>query len=294
MLKNFEDLKARVLASAKAKVIALAAAEDAAALEAIRDAESELGLDYLLVGETDKILSAAQEANFAVDDAKIVHADSHEAAAKTAVGLVKEGRAHVLMKGKLATGTLLKAVVDKEGGIRTGGLMSHLAVLSSPNYHKLIFTTDGGMVTAPDFAQKRGIVENSVGFLRGLGYEMPKVAALAAVEVVNEKMPETVHAAELAKCGIDGCIIEGPLSFDIAISTESAKIKGSQSQIAGDTDIFLAPDIAAANIMSKALIYLGNAKMAGCVLGASAPIVLVSRGAGAEEKMLSILLTMAV
>jgi len=297
MLKNFEALKQKVLSSETQKTIALAAAEDAASLSAIALAEKQLGLKYVLVGDKDKILHITAEVGFAVDESQIIQANSHEEAAKIAVSLVREGKADILMKGKLQTGTLLKAVVDKDNGIRRGGLMSHLAVLESPNYHKLIFTTDGGMVVGPDMTQKRDILENAVDFLRQLGYEMPKVAALAAVENINEKMPETVDAGHLANLNHSGeiknCIIEGPLSFDLAISAEPAKIKGVDSQISGETDIFLAPDIATANIMSKALIYLGGAKMAGCVLGAQAPIVLVSRGASSEEKMLSIMLTMA-
>ena len=297
-MKSFADLKQRVLARGHKKVIALAAAADTAALEAIRDARTELGVGYILVGDKTEILAAAQKARFDVDENKILQADSEAGAAAAAVHLVKERSADILMKGKLQTGVLLKAVVDKEKGIRRGGLMSHMAVLESPNYHKLIYITDGGMVTSPNLEQKQAILDNSLGFLVGLGYETPKVAALAAVEVVNEKMPETVDAQELAKLNlsgkIPGCIIEGPLSFDLAISRESAKIKGIESRVAGDADIFLTPDIATGNIMSKALIYLGNAKMAGCVLGAAAPIILVSRGASAEEKMLSILLTMAV
>jgi len=298
MLKSFEQLKQKVMASKQKRVIAVAAAADAAALSAICDAQKELGVDYVLIGDKAAVLAAAGGVGFAVDESKIIHADSDEAAAKAAVALVRDGKADVLMKGKLQTGTLLKAVVDKERGIRQGGLMSHVAVLESPFYHKLIFVTDGGMVTAPDLGQKRGIAENAVRFLHQLGYETPKVAALAAVETVNDKMPETVDAAALTRLQRDGeiagCVIDGPLSIDLAVSAASAKIKGFESPVAGDADIFLAPDIAAGNIMAKTLIYLGGAKMAGCVLGAKVPIILVSRGASAEEKMLSILLTMAV
>jgi len=297
MLKSFEQLKQKVMTNKQKRVIAVAAAADAAALSAICDAQKELGIDYVLIGDKAAVLAAGGGVGFAVDEGKIIHVDSDEAAAEAAVGLVREGAADVLMKGKLQTGTLLKAVVDKENGIRQGGLMSHIAVLESPFYHKLIFSTDGGMVTAPDLAQKRGIVENAVDFLHKLGYDMPKVAALAAVEVVNDKMPETVDAAALSALNrdgeISGCTIGGPISIDLAVSAESAKIKGFESPVAGDADIFLAPDIAAGNIMAKTLIYLGNAKMAGCVLGAKVPIILVSRGASAEEKMLSILLTVA-
>jgi len=298
LLLSFDALKEKVKARAQKRVIAVAAAADTAALAAIADAEKELGVDYVLIGDKAAILAEADSVGFAVSHTKIIEADSDETAAETAVGLVREGRADILMKGKLQTGALLKAVVDKSAGIRQGGLMSHVAVLESPFYHKLIFVTDGGMVTAPGLEQKRGIAENAVRFLHQLGYETPKVAALTAVEVVNDKMPETVDAAALAQLQRDGemmgCIIDGPLSIDLAVSAESAKIKGFASDVAGDADIFLAPDIAAGNIMAKTLIYLGGAKMAGCVLGAKAPIILVSRGASAEEKMLSILLTMAV
>lgn len=298
MLKNFDDLKSRVLKIKEKKVIALACAADVASLEALRDASRELGVDYLLIGDATAILDAAKSVNFDITQEKIVQANNEADAAEIAVNLVREGRADILMKGKMQTATLLKAVVDKEKGIRTGGLMSHMAVLECPAYHKLIYITDGGMVTQPDLEQKRSILLNSVDFLQKMGYDAPKAALLAAVEAVNPKMQETVDADALTQANnsgeISGCIVEGPLSFDLAISAESAKTKGVESRVAGDADIFLLPDIAAGNIMSKALIYLAGAKMAGCILGAAAPIIVVSRGAGAEEKMLSILLTMAV
>ncbi|MCL2397811.1 MAG: bifunctional enoyl-CoA hydratase/phosphate acetyltransferase [Defluviitaleaceae bacterium] len=298
MLKSFGELKAKVLAAGQKKVIALASAADEASLEAIRDAQQALGVECLFIGDNDSIIAMAEKVGLDIKSDNIIHTNSHQQAAELAVGLVRDGKADVLMKGQLPTGTLLKAVVDKDRGIRTGGLMSHVAVLESPSYHKLMFITDGGMVTGPNLEQKQAILDNCVTFAAGLGYNMPKVAVLAAVETVNDKMPETVDAGRLAEMNrageIGGGIIEGPLSFDLAISAESAKIKGFTSQVAGDSDIFLAPDIATGNILSKALIYLGGAKMAGCVLGAAAPIILVSRGASAEEKMLSILLAMAV
>ncbi|MCL2573053.1 MAG: bifunctional enoyl-CoA hydratase/phosphate acetyltransferase [Defluviitaleaceae bacterium] len=298
MLKNFEELKGKVLKIKEKKVIALACAADAASLEALRDAEKELGVDYLLIGDAAAILDVAGKVGFDIDQEKILQADDEVTAAEMAVTLVCEGRADILMKGKMQTASLLKAVVDKEKGIRTGGLMSHMAVLECPAYHKLIYITDGGMVTQPDAEQKRGILMNSVDFLRQMGYEMPKAAVLAAVEAVNPKMQETVDAAALAEANakgeLAGCIVEGPLSFDLAISAESAKTKGVESHVAGDVDIFIAPEMATGNILAKSLIYLAGAKMAGCILGAKAPIIVVSRGAGAEEKMLSILLTMAV
>jgi phosphate butyryltransferase len=298
VLKNFGELKDRVLQNKGKKVIALACAADVSSLEALRDAVRELGVDYLLVGGTDAVLEAARKVDFDVDPKKIIQADDEAAAAEIAVSLAREGRADILMKGKMQTAALLKAVVDKERGIRTGGLMSHMAVLSCHAYHKLMYVTDGGMVTQPDFDQKRAILQNSVGFLRQMGYDAPKVAVLAAVEAVNPKMQETVDAAALAEANRAGdlanCIVEGPLSYDLAVSAESAKAKGVDSRVAGDADIFLMSDIAAGNILSKALIYMAGAKMAGCILGAKVPVIVVSRGAGPEEKMLSILLTMAV
>ena len=298
MLKNFAELKEKVLAAKERRVIALACAADEHSLEAIRDARKALGVDYLLIGDKCAIMQIAEKVGFAIEDNKIIHADTPEEAAQVAVGFVREGKADILMKGQLPTATLLKAVVDKEQGIRQGGLMSHVAVLESPNYHKLMFITDGGMVTGPGLEQKKAILENCVRFVHQLGYDMPKAAALAAVEVVNEKMPETVDAGNLARMNeegeIGGCVVEGPLSFDLAISEESTRIKGIKSRVAGDVDIFIAPEMATGNILAKSLIYLGDAKMAGCVLGAKVPIILVSRGASAEEKMLSILLTMAV
>ena len=295
MFANFAALKNSVL-NKSPKTIVVAAAADLNSLEAIRDAEKELNLKYLLVGEAAKIKQIAAGIGFAVNAEAIIDAATEEEAAAKAVELIRNGSAEVLMKGNLQTATLLKAVLDKEAGIRDGGLLSHLTVLEVPTYNKLMFITDAGMNINPDLAQKVSIVENAVKFMNNLGYNCPSVAVLAAVETVNEKMPETVDAkalVELNKNGeISGCLIEGPLSFDLAVSPESAAIKGVNSQISGDVDLFLVPNIATGNIMCKALIYLGNAKMAGCVLGAKAPIILVSRGATAEEKLLSILLAL--
>jgi phosphate butyryltransferase len=296
MLKNFEALKE--LARGKGpKTIAVAAAEDAHTLEALKDLTAQTSARLRLVGDRAKIEPLCAEAGLAVDGAGIVEASGEEDAAAKAVALVACGEADVLMKGKLQTGTLLKAVLNKETGIRAGGIMSHLAVVESPGYHKLLYITDGGMNPAPDAQQKKAILENAVAFMRALGYDRPNAAALAAVETVSDKMPETADAAELARLNrsgeISGCLVEGPLSFDLAMSRESAAIKGVEVEMAGEADVLLMPNISAGNIMSKSLLYLGGAKMAGCILGAKAPIVLVSRGATAEEKFLSFLLTMA-
>lgn len=294
MFENFNSLKANALKKGSKK-IAVASAADVHSLEAIRDAKKELNIKYWLAGDFDKIMQISHEIKFDIEPEAIIRADSEEEAALKAVELVKNGKAEILMKGNLQTSTLLRAVLDKETGISSGGLLSHLAVLESPYYPRLMFITDGGMNIAPDFSQKKAILENSLSFMSKLGYNCPNVAVLAASESVSEKMQETLDASalvEMNKSGeIAGCNIEGPLSFDLAVSPESAAIKGFNSKISGEVDLFLMPNISAGNIMSKALIYLGGAKMAGCVLGAKAPIILVSRGASAEEKLLSILLT---
>ena len=293
MLKDFNALR-DILGNNAKKTIAVAAAQDEHTLEAVFDAAKEFGVDYILTGNKNEILAVCAKLEQTIDESKIIDTEGDEEAAKAAVSLIRDKKSDILMKGKLQTATLLKAVLNKEWGIRAGSVMSHMAVLECPKHDRLLFMSDGGMIPYPDLEQKRGILENGVSFMRSLGYEKPNVAALAAVETVSDKMPETVDAAELTKLNatgeISGCIVEGPLSFDLAISSEAAEIKGIKGQVSGKTDMLLMPNISTGNIMSKALLYLGGAKMAGCVLGAKVPIVLVSRGATAEEKRLSILL----
>ena len=202
------------------------------------------------------------------------------------------------MKGKLQTATLLSAVVNKETGIRTGKLMSHLTLLEIPGYHKLLAVSDGGMVISPDLKNKKDILCNSVEALHSLGVDCPKTAVLCAVETVNSKMPETEDAKALKDASINGefpnCSIEGPISFDLTVSKESADIKGYSSPVTGDADLIIVPSMATGNIMCKSLIYMANATMAGCILGAKVPIVLTSRGSSEKEKLLSIALCAAL
>jgi len=296
MLKNFSDIK--TLAAGRGQMsIAIAAAEDTNTIRALKDLREHLPVKYYLVGDMLKVNSACAEAGLDAASHEIIATASDEESASKAVELCKNGTASILMKGELGTATLLKAVLCKENGIRQGGLISHLAVLECPTYHKLMFMTDGGINPTPDLDKKQAILENTIQFMHRLGLTNPKVAALCAVETISDKMPETVDAAELVRRNqegeITGCLVEGPLSFDLAISAESAKIKGIKSQVAGDADVFLMPNISTGNVMSKALLYLAGAKMAGCVLGVKVPIVLTSRGATAEEKLLSFLLTLA-
>ncbi|HSL93909.1 MAG TPA: bifunctional enoyl-CoA hydratase/phosphate acetyltransferase, partial [Bacillota bacterium] len=213
-------------------------------------------------------------------------------AAKAAVKLVKDGKAQMLMKGLVGTADILRAVLDRENGLRTDKILSHVAILEVPAYHKLLFMTDGGQNIAPDLAQKKEITQNAVDMARALGNPRPKVAALAALELVNPKMPATVDARalmEMAQSGeLENCIVEGPIAFDGAISAEAAAHKGMKSEVAGDVDVLVVPFIEVGNVLYKSLVYLANTRVAGLIAGASAPIVLTSRSDSHEAKLLSI------
>jgi len=276
------------------KTIVVAAAHDIHTLEAVYSAAGEFPMQYILVGDRKRILDISSALGVRVAEDAIIDCGDSVGCARAAVSLIREGRGDVLMKGLIETGVLLKAVLDKDAGIRDSNVMSHLAILEIPAYHKVVMITDGGILTAPSMAQKVEIVRNAVAFLHRIGLRQPKIAALCASETVSEKIPETVDAAQLqAMCErgeLGDCLLEGPISFDIAIEPEAARVKGSASKITGDVDVLLVPNITAGNVLAKGLISWGGARMAGCVVGAKAPIVLASRGATAEEKLLSILL----
>jgi len=294
MFRSFSDIDRGAIETHRTLVVA--AAHDIHTLEAVFEAAKELGTQYILVGDREKIISLSSDIGYSPGSETIVDAIDTPTCASIAVDLIRTGSGNALMKGIIETGTLLKAVLNKESGIRGSGILSHLALLESPGYHKLIGVTDGGMIPSPTLEQKIGIVKNAVGFFNHIGYEKPKVAALCASETISPKIQETVEAAELqAMCresGLGDCLLEGPISFDLAISKESAEIKSFKSEISGETDILLVPNITVGNVFMKGQIYWAGAKMAGCILGAEAPIVLASRGASAEEKLLSILISM--
>ena len=291
MFKDFTKLTGKI--STQSATLVAAAAHDKHTLEAIYNAAGKYNFNYLLVGDRDQIVSISSGLGVSPDPDTIIDGKDDTDCARTAVDLIRNGSGTVLMKGLLETGTLLKEVLNKETGIRDSNILSHLAVLEVPGYHKLIGITDGGMIPYPDLEQKADIVRNAAAFFRGLGYKCPKIAALCASETVSEKMQETVDASHLqsmcSRGNLGDCFLEGPVSFDIAVSRESALTKGFSSEISGEADIFLVPNISTGNILAKGLIYWANAKMAGVVLGAKAPIVLVSRAASPEEKLLSIL-----
>lgn len=295
--RNFSEMTDRLQKQERIKKVAVASAQDQHALEAVLQARRDRIVEPVLVGDREKISALLEQLGEDPEGFQIVTADSDAVAAATAVRLIREGKADFLMKGKLATADLLKAVVEKETGLRMGSIMSHLAIHEIPGYHKLLGITDGGMVLSPTLEEKKKLIENAIAVFHNLGCETPKVAVLAAVETVNPKMPETVDAEALKKMNqagtLPGCIVEGPISYDLTMSKESAEIKGFQSPVTGDADLLLVPDIAAGNILGKALAYSAGSKMAGMIIGAKVPIVLTSRGATAEEKYLSLVLSAA-
>jgi phosphate butyryltransferase len=275
------------------KRIAVAAAQEAAALEAAVDSwMSGLG-EPILVGNPAAIEELAGSLGLDVSRFEKVSAKDPAAAAAEAVRLVRSGDADVLMKGMVETSVILKAAFDKETGLNAGRLASHVAVMEIASYHKLLFVTDAAINIAPDIRAKLDIVANAVQAARSLGVETPKVAMLAAVEKVNwERMSCTVDAAAITQMNrrgqVKSCVVDGPLALDNAVSAESARIKKIDSPVAGDADILVAPDIEAGNILYKCLLDLGGAKGAGIVMGAASPIVLTSRADSARTMLASI------
>jgi len=280
--------------SGKVMKIVIAAAEDGEVLEAVKQASSEGIVDAVLVGDPNKISDVAKSRNIDVSSFEVISAKNDEEAAMKAVQAVSSGKGDLLMKGFIKTSTLLKAVLNKEWGLRTGNLLSHLFLFEVPRLGKVIGLTDGGLNTYPGLQEKVAIVNNAVSCYHALGVDTPKVAALAAVEVVNPDMPCTLDAAALVQMNrrnqIKGCIIDGPLALDNAVSIEAAKHKGIVSEVAGSPDILLVPDIEAGNLLGKVILFMANGAGAGVVLGAKVPVVLTSRGDTARTKALSIAL----
>ena len=245
----------------------------------------------ILVGPADKIREVAMKAGIDLSKSTIVDAPHSHAAAARAVELVRQGKAELLMKGSLHTDELLGAVIARETGLRTGRRLSHVFIMDVPTYHKVLIVTDAAINIAPALDDKADICQNAIDLAVSFGVPKPKVAILAAVETVNSKMPATIDAACLCKMADRGQIrdglLDGPLAFDNAISKEAARIKGIQSDVAGDPDILLVPDLEAGNMLAKQLSFLANADSAGLVLGARVPIILTSRADSVRSRIAS-------
>jgi phosphotransacetylase len=252
----------------------------------------ELGLIRpILAGPMSKIQEVAQAANLNLNGIQIIDTPHSHGSAAKAVELVRQGQAELLMKGSLHTDELLGAVVARDTGLRTGRRISHVFIMDIPTYHKVLIVTDGAINIAPVLEDKVDICQNAIDLMISLGFQAPKVAILAAVETVNSKMQATLDAAALCKMAergqITGGLLDGPLAFDNAISSEAAAIKGIRSQVAGDPDILLTPDLEAGNILAKQLSFLAKADSAGMVLGARVPIILTSRSDSVRSRIAS-------
>jgi phosphate butyryltransferase len=296
VLRKLEDLRG-IVANEPIKKLVLAAAQDQHSLSAVLRAWKDGIIEPILIGDKEAIQNISVSHGYDIKGLRIVHEPDTEMAVEMAVKMVSSKHADVLMKGKVGTSTLLKCVLNKEWGLRTGNLLSHIALFEVDTYHKLIAVTDVAMNIAPNLQDKIAIVNNSITFLHKLGIPIPKVAVLGAVEMVNENMEATLHAALLSKMNqrdqIKGCIIDGPLAFDNAISLESSQQKGIRSEVAGDTDLLLMPDIEVGNVLYKSLVFFAKAKVASVILGALAPIVLTSRSDSEQAKYDSIMLAAA-
>ncbi len=293
-IRSLEQLKkhAKDLPSS---VVSVVRADEVETLSAVKEAVEGGMVECILIGPEDGIRKAAREADFDISSIKVVNAADDKESAAIGVELVRSGEAHVLMKGLVATSTFLKAILDKEHGLRGKGLLSHVAAFDVPVYPKLLVVTDAAMNIAPTLEQKKEMLENAVIVARALGIEVPKCSYICAKEVPYEKMPCTMEAAEMQKMADAGefgdILFDGPLALDLAVSPVSVKIKKIESKVAGDVDVVLMPDIEAANVLYKGLIFLAGSELGAVVMGAKNPIVLTSRADSAESKLCSLVLS---
>ncbi|MBP8850555.1 MAG: bifunctional enoyl-CoA hydratase/phosphate acetyltransferase [Breznakibacter sp.] len=294
MFKHLSELSGLCLQRNRPKRLVLTISQDLFSLGAISKANQMGIITPILVGDEALTKQIIKENNIQFTEATFINVLNTEECVKTAVSIINRGEGDILMKGKVATATLIKGVLNRDWGLRAGKLLSHFALFEVPAYHKLFAITDVALNIAPNLKDKIAIINNSVSYLNGLGVLMPKVAVLGAIESVNENMQATLDAALLSKMNqrdqIVNCIIDGPLAFDNAVSTQSADLKGINSPVAGDTDILLMPDIEVGNVLYKSLVFFAKAKVASVILGAKAPIVLTSRSDSEESKFDSIML----
>ena len=293
MIRSFEELKAAARAKGP-KTVAIAAAHEKEILLAARDAEAEGLAECILVGDRERIRHIAAHEGIELGKMMVIDESNAHQAARKVMELVGLGHADLAMKGQIETGDFLRVALDKEIGLRIGRLFTHVAVFEIPGFDRLILVSDAGVVVAPDLEQKIEIVRNAIEVAHALGVERPRVAILAATEMVNPKIPTTMDAANLSKMAergqITGGIVDGPLALDNAISPEAAMVKGIHSEVAGRADILILPDIEAGNVLAKAISYFAKGRMAGIVQGARAPLVVASRADPHDSKLVSIAL----
>jgi phosphate butyryltransferase len=278
--------------------IVVAAAADEDVLLALKNAQ-ELGIILpVLVGDVVMIKEIAAKIGLDLSNIELYDYPDKNEASDMAVQLIREGKGDILMKGMVSTGILLKSILNKEEGLRKGELLSHVALFETPYYHKLLGVTDAAMNVKPDLVEKIGIIKNALEVYHKLGFTNPKVAIVGSVETINPRMEATMHAATISMMNyrkqITGCIIDGPLAIDGAVSKRASELKHITSDVAGDVDLILAPNIDGANILYKSLNFLGGATAAAVIMGATVPIVLTSRGDTERSKYLSIALAAAI
>ncbi len=291
---TFEQLESQVFKKAKKRRVAVVEAADTHVLEAVRHAV-EVGLvEPLLFGKRAEVEAKLAAMDLDITAWEIVDSPEPGISALQAGIAVKEGRADFILKGLIATGQLLKGLFKEETGFRTGRLISHMNIVQLRTYPKLLALCDAAINIAPTLEQKKDILQNAVDALTRMGITLPKVAVLASAETVNEKMPESVDAAALKRMNeqgeITGCLVEGPISYDLAVCKESAETKGYESPVAGDADLLVCPNIVTANVLIKCLRHTANALTAGIVVGGRVPVVLNSRAASAEDKFRTMVL----
>ena len=295
MIRSFEEIKKKLKEFPVKRRIGVVAAHDEHTLDAVVMAAQDGLVEPVLVGNEEKICQLLKELDFDPAGAKIINVPDPVEAAQEVANLVRAGEADCVMKGKIETGPLMKVMVNREHGIRRKDTMSLVGFIDSPYYHKVFGVTDVGLLTYPNTEQKIAAIENAATAFHALGIENPKVAILNAVEKVNPKMPETVEAAQIKEMNqkgeLSGCLVEGPISYDLAMDAESWKIKGYESPVAGDADILVVPNIVAGNILIKCLSFTGNAKTCGVIMGAMVPLIITSRSSPVEDKFMSIVMS---
>lgn len=293
MITNFEDLL-KIAKERGPKTISVACAQDSDVMLAVEAARAQGIAEAILVGDKTEIEAIAAENSIDLANYELIDIKDLAEASLKAVELVSSGKAHMVMKGLVDTAVILKAVLNKEVGLRTGNVLSHVAVFDVPSYPRILMVTDAAMNIAPDVQGKKQIIENSLVVANALDIDVPKVGVICAKEKVNEKMPATVDAAELVRMNeageLTGCIVGGPFALDNAVSEEAARIKKINHPAAGKCDILLAPTIEAGNVLYKALNFLCTAQSAGIIVGAKAPVVLTSRADSDASKLNSIAL----
>jgi len=292
-IRTFQQLKHEATWLGPKRVV-IAAAANAEVLAAAREAQSLHMAHCLLVDDPERLARVAGEHDIDIADMTVIAEADRDAAAHRACAMARAGDGDVVMKGSLETAEFMRAALDRDNGLRTGRLFTHVAVFEIPGFNRLLLITDAGVVVAPDIHEKVEIVQNAIDVATKLGIDQPRVAVLAAAELVNPKMQTTVDAANLSKMAergqIRGGIVDGPLGLDNAISMASAEIKGIRSPVAGRADILIVPSVEAGNLLAKAITYFGHGEMAGVVVGGCAPIVVTSRSDSHVTKLVSMAL----